>query len=96
MADNGQILVADTDNDRIVLLDATNGDCIDSFGTAGTAVGQFKSPRSVTSDGDGGMWVGDAFNYRIQHLTLAGASLGATPVPTPMARTRTSSSRRTA
>ena len=79
VADDGRIIVADTDNDRIVLLN-TDGSCNDEFGAVGTGPTQFKSPRTVTSDGNDGMWVGDAFNYRIQHLEMDGASLGATPV----------------
>lgn len=80
LAGNGQLLVADTDNDRIVVLNPANGNCVSTFGTRGTGAGQFKSPRSVTSDGAGGVWVADALNYRVQHLTMTGASLGATPV----------------
>ena len=79
VTDDGRVAVADTDNDRIVLLDAATGACDDAFGTTGANPGQFRSPRTVTGDGHGGLWVGDAFNYRIQHLTTAGASLGATP-----------------
>ncbi len=80
LLDNGQVLVADTDNDRIAVLDQATGACVRTFGTRGTAAGQFKSPRSVTTDGAGGLWVADALNYRVQHLTATGGSLGATPV----------------
>ncbi|MET0526243.1 MAG: SMP-30/gluconolactonase/LRE family protein [Nocardioides sp.] len=80
VASDGRILVADTDNDRIVLLNATTGACDSWFGDTGAAAGQFKSPRTVTGDGGTGLWVGDAFNYRIQHLGLDGTPLGATPV----------------
>ena len=66
--------VADTDNNRIVILDPATGNCVGNpFGTRGTNPGQFKSPRSVTSDGAGGMWVADALNHRVQHRTAAGA-----------------------
>ncbi len=80
VADNGTVVVADTDNDRIVVLNSSTGACVSTFGTRGTNAGQFKSPRSVTSDGSGGLWVADALNYRVQHLSLTGASLGATPI----------------
>ncbi|WP_243058769.1 SMP-30/gluconolactonase/LRE family protein [Nocardioides sp. SR21] len=83
LADNGQIAVADTDNHRIVILNAADGSCVSSFGGNGTGAGKFKSPRSVTADGSGGLWVADAFNYRVQHLTMAGATIGtAMPVGT--------------
>src|SRR5207248_8875450 len=38
----------------------------------------FKSPRSITSDGTGGLWVADAMNYRLKHVTNAGTFIGAT------------------
>lgn len=80
LLDTGQVLVADTDNDRIAVLDPATGSCVRTFGTRGTNAGQFRSPRSVTSDGAGGLWVADALNYRIQRLTATGGSLGGTPV----------------
>lgn len=80
LADNGQLAVADTDNHRIVVLDAATGACVRSFGTNGAGAGQFKSPRSVSADGSGGLWVADAFNYRVQHLTMSGTTIG-TPMP---------------
>lgn len=76
LADTGQIAVADTDNHRIVILDAATGSCVRAFGTQGAGAGQFKSPRSVSADGSGGLWVADAFNYRVQHLTMTGATIG--------------------
>ena len=80
LADDGHVVVADTDNDRLAVLDPADGSCVRTFGNRGTAAGQFKAPRSVSADGDGGLWVADALNYRVQHLTMTGGSLGATPV----------------
>ncbi|MGB0102442.1 MAG: SMP-30/gluconolactonase/LRE family protein, partial [Nocardioides sp.] len=77
LADNGQIAVADTDNHRIVILDAATGECVRSFGSSGAGTGQFRSPRSVSADGSGGLWVADARNYRIQHLSMTGTTIGA-------------------
>ncbi|HEY1119780.1 MAG TPA: SMP-30/gluconolactonase/LRE family protein, partial [Acidimicrobiales bacterium] len=76
LADNGQVLVADTDNHRIVVLEAATGTCVRAFGSNGAGAGQFKSPRSVSADGSGGVWVADAFNYRVQHLTMTGTTIG--------------------
>ena len=78
VADTGAIMVADTDNDRIVLLNAADGSCLYDFGSRGTGPGQFKSPRAVAADGAEGVWVADAFNYRVQRLTLSGTALGST------------------
>lgn len=81
LADNGQIAVADTDNDRIAILNAADGTCVRSFGTTGAGAVQFKSPRSVSADGSGGLWVADAFNYRVQHLSMTGTPIGTTMPP---------------
>ena len=52
LADDGQILVADTDNDRIVRARPRRpAPACAASAPAGAAAGQFKSPRSVTSDG---------------------------------------------
>jgi len=80
LADDGRILVADTDNDRIAILDAATGRCVRTIGSRGTGPGQFKAPRSVTADGKNGIWVADALNYRVQHLQTNGTVYAATPV----------------
>jgi DNA-binding beta-propeller fold protein YncE len=80
---DGNLYVTDTDNDRIVVLN-TSGTCIGAFGTGGhgnTAPGdavQFSAPRDVISDGSDGLWVTDACNYRLDHLTLTGTVISTT------------------
>ncbi|HEY6566639.1 MAG TPA: SBBP repeat-containing protein, partial [Actinomycetota bacterium] len=69
---NGDLYVADTDNDRIVRLDPS-GDCVSSFGTSGSAAGELDAPRSLTSDGDGGLWVTEGGSDRLQHFRGSGA-----------------------
>jgi|HubBroStandDraft_6_1064221.scaffolds.fasta_scaffold00093_49 sugar lactone lactonase YvrE len=68
-ADTSNLYVADTDNDRIVPLNATTGACGTPFGSTGTGTGQFKSPWTLLSDGAGGLWVADAMNFRIEHVS---------------------------
>jgi|HubBroStandDraft_6_1064221.scaffolds.fasta_scaffold00526_18 DNA-binding beta-propeller fold protein YncE len=69
---DGNLYVADTDNDRIVPLNATTGACGTPFGSTGTGSGQFKSPWTLLSDGAGGLWVADAMNFRIEHVSNTG------------------------
>jgi tripartite motif-containing protein 71 len=83
---DGNVYVADTDNARIVVLNPTSGACVTSFGKKGTGNGQFSSPWTLLNDGSGGLWVADAMNYRIQHVTNAGAyisKIGSRPVVLP-------------
>ena len=75
---DGKIYAADTDRHRIASFDATTGACSSAFGALGSGNGQFKQPRSLTSDGNGGLWVAEAGNFRIQHVTNAGAYIAHT------------------
>lgn len=77
----GRVYGADTDNNRIVVLDPSSGTCVDSFGTPGTGDGQLKQPRAVSGDGGSGIWVTESGNNRLQHLTSTGgyiAKIGST------------------
>lgn len=73
---DGNVYVADTDHNRVAVLDPTDGHCLRAFGSAGKGNGQFSSPRSIVSDGSGGLWVAEAHGPRLQHVTNAGAGLG--------------------
>ena len=63
----GNIYVADGlgTNARIVKFDK-DGHFIKSWGTKGSAVGQFDSPHGIAIDGQGNVYVADAGNKRIQ------------------------------
>src|ERR1019366_2226848 len=74
---DGNLYIADTDNDRIVPLNATTGACGTPFGSTGTGNGQFKSPWTLLSDGAGGLWVADAMNFRIEHVSDTGTFISA-------------------
>jgi DNA-binding beta-propeller fold protein YncE len=73
---NGAVYVADTDNNRIVKLNADTGGCQSTFGSVGSGAGQLRAPRSLVSDGSAGLWVTEGGNSRVQHFTNAGISLG--------------------
>jgi predicted membrane-bound mannosyltransferase/sugar lactone lactonase YvrE len=61
----GQVLVADTGNKRIVVFDS-DGKYITEFGTAGLDPGQFDEPVGVAVAEDGTVFVTDTWNQRIQ------------------------------
>ena len=75
----GKIFVADTDHNRVVVLEPATGACVRQFGVAGTLPGQMKAPRGIVGDGASGIYVGEQKGYRVQHLTDTGgfiASVG--------------------
>jgi hypothetical protein len=62
----GDIFVADgSGNSRIAKFDK-NGVYIKSWGTRGTAPGQFNTPHTIVVDAQGNVYVGDRGNKRIQ------------------------------
>lgn len=77
-AADGSILVADTDNHRVLRLAAVDGACLQSMGGFGSAAGKLKRPQAVIGDGVGGVYVADLGNNRVQHLDATGASLAMT------------------
>ena len=70
MGSDGNIYAGDTDNDRVVILNRTTGAPIGSFAS--------DRVRAMTSDGNGGLWLGDAKSYRLVHVLNNGTVLGAT------------------
>ena len=67
----GHIYVADSNNQRIQVL---NPDLTFSysFGSKGSAEGQFKYPRFIAIDNQGLVYVSDRYNHRIQVFTSEG------------------------
>ena len=63
----GEVLV--TENSQCVSVFSPSGEKIRSFGSKGSAHGQFRCPRGVTVDGEGNILVVDGLNHRIQKLT---------------------------
>lgn len=65
---NGNVLVADTGNKRIVVFDK-DGNYLTEFGTAGLAPGQFDEPVGIAIAPNGTVYVTDTWNQRVQAFT---------------------------
>ncbi len=63
--DGGTISVSDSGNNRIQQFSATNGGFITSFGSSGSAIGQFNMPKGLTFDSYGMLYITDSGNSRI-------------------------------
>ena len=63
--DGGTISVSDSTNNRIQQFSATNGAFIASFGSSGSDVGQFNTPKGLTYDSDGILNIVDSGDDRL-------------------------------
>lgn len=78
----GNLVVADTGNHRILKLDSSGNliwkiGGVDSAGEpwAGTAMGEFNSPRAICTDSDSNVYVCDTLNCRVQKFDADGNQL---------------------
>ena len=74
--ERGEIIVAEQYRHCISIF-SPSGEKIRTFGSMGSAQGQFREPRGVAVDGDGNILVVDGCNYRIQKFTVDGKFLTA-------------------
>ena len=73
-ADNGDLYISDTRNDRVLRLD-TKGNWT-TVGTEGLAVGSFNLPGGLAMSRDGAnLYVADTFNDRIQAFSFPGRDI---------------------
>ena len=72
----GEIIVAE-ESGHCISIFSPSGEKIRTFGSKGSAQGQFNEPRGVAVDGDGNVLVVDGGNHRIQKFTAGGKFLTA-------------------
>jgi hypothetical protein len=72
--DGGTISVSDSGNDRIQQFDPS-GNYLDTFGSQGSAVGQFDTPKGLTYDSAGYLYIVDSGNNRIA-VALSSSVIG--------------------
>ena len=79
VSDNGEIVVAASTihGHECIAIFAQNGQKIRSFGTFGSAEGQFYSPTGIAIDSTGNILVADGANSHIQKFTAEGVFLKA-------------------
>ncbi|MFA4995569.1 MAG: fibronectin type III domain-containing protein [Patescibacteria group bacterium] len=70
------LYIADTSNNRIVVVKPDGVTGWRSFGLSGTGDGQLNVPSGVTVDSSGNIYVADSTNHRIQIFDNAGSPLG--------------------
>lgn len=73
----GSVVGVDTDNNRIVVLDAGTASCR-AFGHLGTGAGEFSQPRALAYDNAGGVYVTESGTNRLQHVRLDGSPIAET------------------
>jgi DNA-binding beta-propeller fold protein YncE len=74
---DGNIYAADTDNNRVVELAASTGDCIAYWSGGPLKANVLHQPRAIASDGAGGLWIAeDGQTPAIIHYSNAGVFIG--------------------
>jgi sugar lactone lactonase YvrE len=71
---NGEVWVADRNNNRIQKFDA-EGKFQFKFGTKGSGDGQLSAPTALAVDAQGNLWVADSGNRRVQKFNAKGEYL---------------------
>jgi DNA-binding beta-propeller fold protein YncE len=65
---DGNLLISDTGNKRLQLFDP-DGNFLQSIGSEGSQIGQFKEPVGLGASPEGNIYVADTWNGRIQQFT---------------------------
>jgi sugar lactone lactonase YvrE len=67
-----KMYVCDMEQHRIIVLDKTSGRPLMNIGTIGKGEEQLYRPTHITHDGQGNLFVNDAFNFRVQQFDSEG------------------------
>jgi hypothetical protein len=70
----GNVVVTDTNNDRLQVIRLSDGACLRTIGSRGSGAGQFNRPFGVAFDSAGHIIVADTLNHRVQVLATATAA----------------------
>jgi tripartite motif-containing protein 71 len=73
--DGSRLYAADTETNRIYVLDAGGNDVI-QIGRSGTQPGRLRSPGALALDATGNLWVADEGNNRVQAFAPDGTLIG--------------------
>jgi len=71
-SDSSHMVVSHFDTDQLSVYRLSDGSHVRSFGSHGTAAGQFRSPCTLCMTKDNTILVADSSNTRIQEMTLEG------------------------
>jgi len=74
VAPSGNVLIADTNNDRIQKF-SLNGAFLSVIGGKGEGLGEFREPCGIATDPTGNIYVADTANQRVQKLKADGTFL---------------------
>jgi sugar lactone lactonase YvrE len=65
---NGNVFVADSENQRVQIFDPSGNFLATVAGTWGNEPGQFNFLNSVSLDSDGDLYMADKYNHRVQRF----------------------------
>jgi len=68
-----ELYVLDNKTPQVVVFDRVSGKVARSFGRGGAGPGEFHLPSGIAIGPDGGVYVSDTMNWRVQKLTADGA-----------------------
>lgn len=78
---DGLLVIADSENNRIRVLNPTTGQFVYTFGEVEFGDGQFAIPSDVVVAADDTLWIADTYHSKIQHTALWGGSIGEFSLP---------------